>query len=562
MNINNESKVHSGLKNQLKKIMIKCGFKVDREVHLNLTGQKDKNGNYEDDLSVDVIANFSYKGKNCMMFFECKDVKEIKSIKSKLSAWENNIKKIQNNTVKVIKSSDNIIKTEDFKQIDNIKLCFVMSGKVEQDKFKNYLNIIKPYSFTIWDSRALKYYDKLSSILGEWVKYEIFKEFNFYFEVSNIHRERAVEIKQPGYPEMYMLGIHPGLLLKIVYVCRRVSNKPEAYQRILSKDRIRKISEFLSSNNILLPNAIVVAFDEEKQIQKEIVYDHEEGYLQFPIAYCSAWIIDGQHRVFGFLNTKYKEWDEELNEDFKLPVIIFKKLDPKIQSQTFVNINYYQKKIDPTLLCDLTTAIKDLKNELTWPSLLVSELNRVPPLKNCIKISEFDVGKPITLSSFARYGLLESLLGFNKIKAKYNGPLYKYAPFNITLEFDNEKNQKSFKKQLDLLKRFFKAVKDNTSDKNKNNDPWTNFDNYSLLKTSGINALLLVLSRIMEKYPEVNLDLSNFLKPLKNISFEREKVASYGGGWKGFRNLANEILRTLNNENGDTLRLFGEKEKI
>lgn len=43
---------------------------------------------------------------------------------------------------------------------------------------------------------------------------------------------------------------------------------------------------------------------------------------------------------------------------------------------------------------------------------------------------------------------------------------------------------------------------------------------------------------------------------------KREKSLRNKGGWKGFRNLANEILEKLNKQNNDSLRLFGEKEKL
>ena len=552
-----ETEGHRRLKNKVKKIAERCDFGVDREVHLNISGSKDTTGKYEDEKSVDVLAKLDHKGKYCMIFFECKDKKEMKAINKELSAWQNNINKIlsKQNKIRVISSSDKNVSDKDFQQVDEIRLCFVFSEKLTSDKYKIYQNIMKPYSFMIWNYRILKYYDKVSSVLEEWTKYEIFREFDFFFETLDSHKEPAVKIGQgESSPEMYMLGLHPGLLLMIGYVLRRTSNKPDAYQRVINKDRIEKISEFLSSKEVLLPNSIIITFDDDPEIQKEIEY--ENGYLKFPIQYCSAWIIDGQHRVYGFIKTKYRDWSIESNDEFKLPVLAFRNLNEILQNKTFVNINYYQKKINPTLLCDLATATRDLKNELTWPSLLIVELNKVPPLKDYVRVSEFDTGRPITLSSFARYGLLGTLLGFNKRKAEYKGPLYQYADFDPKLKFENVKNQRAFKKQLNLLKRFFKGVEKNTKNKNKDKDPWSNLKDYSLLKTTGINALLLVLSRIIEKYPKISISLETYLKPLKKINFEREHVATKGGGWKGFRSLANEILEKLNEQNNDNLRLF------
>ncbi|MEM3586199.1 MAG: DGQHR domain-containing protein [Candidatus Jordarchaeaceae archaeon] len=557
-----ESASHRELKNKLKKIMERCKLEADREVHLNISGKKNNEGKYEDEMSVDVLVKFSYKGKNCMIFFECKDQREFKSIRKELTAWRNNISEIlqDKKNVKVLNSSDKKVVSKDFEEIDEIKLCFVFSEKLEQKKYDEHQKILNQFSFMGWNYRALKYYDKISQILEGWTRYEIFRELQFFFESRDTHREEAIKIKQPGFPEMYFLGLHPGLLLKIGYVSRRTSQKPLAYQRMLNKERIKRISEFLASDNILLPNVIILAFDNDSRIQNGIKY--EKNTLEFPIIYCSAWIIDGQHRVFGFLNTRYKDWDMERNEEFKIPVVVFKTLDEVTQNKTFVNINYYQKKIDPTLLCELVTVTQDLKNELTWPSLLTTELNKTEPLKDYVKISELDTGKPITLSGFSRYGLLETLLGFKKRTGKYEGPLFKYAPFDPNLEFRDERNQIAFKKQRDLLIRFFKAVKSNTQNRDSTKDPWINLKDYSLLKTTGINALLFVLARLLGEYPRLNIDLENYLRPLKNINFGRDYVSSKGTGWKGFRNFANEIIDKLNQENNGTIRKFREKEKI
>lgn len=553
--------MHKKLKEKLKNIMSRCCFVVDREVQLNLGGEKDEKGKYEVDRSIDVLAYFEYEGCNCMFFFECKGGSSLKSPKKEISAWENDIRKILNhkNSIRVINSLDKKITISKLRKVDDIKLCFVFSQTMNMKSYKETETNLSKKKINSWSYLALKYYDRISSALGHWTKYEIFREFGLYFEPKTTYRTRAIRIKQKK-TELYVCGLHPGLLLKISYVSRRTSTKSLAYQRIISKDRINKISEFISLKNSLLPNAVIIVFDNSNKIQREIEY--KNGFLYFPIVYCSAWIIDGQHRIYGFLDTKYEEWDEQRNGRFVLPVVVFRKLDESIQNMTFVNINYFQKRINPTLLCDLATVTKDITNVLTWPSLLAVELNNRCPLKGSIKVSELDSRKPITLSGFARYGLLESLLGFNTRTNVYTGPLYKYAPFNTDLSFKNQKNQDAFKRQLQVLQRFFKAVEKNTRKLNKTRDPWTSFQKYGLLKTTGINALFLALSRIMETYPNLGINLDEYLKPLIKVGFSRKQVARQGGGWKGFRNLANIILRALNKEHKDNLRLYGKKEKL
>jgi DGQHR domain-containing protein len=347
------------------------------------------------------------------------------------------------------------------------------------------------------------------------------------------------------------------------YVLRRTSNKPHAYQRAINKERILNIKDFFSLGRVLLPNSIIIAFDHDPLIQNKINYNKASSLLTFSPKFCSAWIIDGQHRVYGFAGSKYdKKNINDGDDNFKLPVVAFKSLNELLQNKTFVNINYYQKKIDPTLFCNLSTEIKDLKNELTWPSLLGVELNKNLPWKNMIKISEYDTQRSITLSSFARYALLEFLLGYNKKLRKYNGPLYNYARFDPLLDFKNQRNKTAFKRQLQLLKRFFLSVHKNIVSGNPTKDIWKDFKKYSATKPTGVNAILLVLCRILEKYPDLQIaNLDNYLEPVRRVDFSSGEVASFGGGWKGFRSFANHIIKKLNKQNSDSLKLFHKKRR-
>jgi len=154
--------------------------------------------------------------------------------------------------------------------------------------------------------------------------------------------------------------------------------------------------------------------------------------------------------------------------------VAFKELKELEQNKTFVNINYYQKKIDAVLFNDLSTIIQDLKQEITWPSLLIAELNKRGVWKDRIKISELDEKKPISISGFAKTKLQTVLLGFKKIKKQpvYQGILYRIAQFDVNKSFINDENQKAFKKHVTILNRFFKAIRDNVYQENEKEDWW------------------------------------------------------------------------------------------
>ena len=170
-------------------------------------------------------------------------------------------------------------------------------------------------------------------------------------EQDNVYKIPALEVRQKG-TKMFLGTIHPGQLLKIAYVIRRARKSTYAYQRMLSKHRIKEIEAFISSGKpeSFLPNAVIVVFDQEHAVQKSIVYDAAKKSLAIPRTYCSAWIIDRRHRVYGFLGTQFENWTDEKFHKFDLPIVIFKTLEDVAQTKTFITINYNQKKIKSGLV--------------------------------------------------------------------------------------------------------------------------------------------------------------------------------------------------------------------
>jgi len=542
---------------------------VDQEVQINFGGDKDDAGNLLTEKEIDVVARFSYGGKKILLLFECEDSRSAAGVKRHYREYNNDIAAIsaRKDKIHVINSADRRFRSKHFKDVDFLRVCFAYGSSFPDQSYQVCLRQAKPHSFLVWNHFALTYYQNISSILGKWTKYELFKDFGLNLEGGSTFTINALELRQKG-KTMYLGMIHPGLLLKIAYVVRRASERTYAYQRMLSSDRIATIRSFISSQDpqSFIPNAVIVVLDADPGIQRLVHFDANERRLTIPTAYCSAWIIDGQHRAYGFLGTRYEAWTQERHRPFDLPVIIFTHLREPLQTQTFININYFQKRIKSDLLCDLTALTKDLRHKLTWPSLIGRALNEFDnsPLRGRVKVSELHHGRPISLSSLAQYGLLETLLGFRQKSGTYAGPLFSLAPFNSRRRFAAQANGKAFEKQVQLLIRFLKGVQRNTQSTNVGADPWQNVNDYSLLKPTGINALFMVLGRILQKHPDGGVDFDLFLRPLRSASFRRDYVAKMGGGWKGFRGLANAMIRKLNRNKGrkNLLALYGKKEKV
>ena len=531
------------LKRTVKKILENADFQlVDTEVNIDI----DDDGNSE--FSIDVCA----LEKDTLFVFQCKDVGTLSSPKKEMNSTKEYIRKVLSGEFKVLESDTGNISDEILNKITEIKCCYVFTKQLSNKKMKDN---VETAEFLFWNDQTVKYYRRISGILRHLTKNEILKEFNIEFSTRDTHEENAVQIKQED-NVMYLVGMHPGLLLKIAYVYRRTGKKPDAYQRIITKDRIDNISKFFNeSENLLLPNPVIIVFDEDQTVQDKIKY--KKGVLQFPVKYCSAWIIDGQHRIYGFKDhPKYKDWKPGEEDDFKIPVVVFDTLPFIEQNKTFLNINYYQKKIDPILFNDLSTVIKDLRHEITWPSLLVSELNKKGPWKDMIKISELDAKKPITISGFAKTVLLLKLLGYNKKTKIYSGNLYKIAPFNPEKPFDSKENQIAFKKQISLLNRFFTIVREKIKDEDPKQDKWSNSKEYGLTKFTSVNAFLLVLDKLLEKDPRLSMNLNQWLSVIKTIDFKNESLLEYGRGYPAMPKIANKIIRLMNSRHGAKLTLI------
>lgn len=562
-----EKNQDAGLKKMVIDTLSNCGFqkaRIDREVQVSISGD-----GQEPDVEFDVVLSFTDSGKKALVLFECEDTDHASGVKKEYEARESIMRKIKDGTVtvSVIASKDRVIKNDDFQGIDEISACYIYGKRLLGKSLETCQKEANKKGFVVWGYSALKYYKKISTILGKWTHYELFREFGLHFENKPTIILPALCLKQKNQKDMYLAKIHPGQLLKIAYVVRRTSGRSLAYQRMLNKQRIEDIASFIRSNeaHTLLPNTVIIVFDKEKKIQDQIKYSDTNKEITIPLEYCSAWMIDGQHRAYGFIGTKYEEWTYQSYEPFDLPVVIFKNLTEIAQTQTFIDINYNQKKIKPDLLCDLATVTRDLKNKLSWASLLGVELSQdsKSPLHGKVKISEFDVGT-LSLSSLTSYGLLETLLGYKTRSKTYTGRLFNLAPFNTTEEFSASVNQDAFKKQVSLLKRFLVGVKKNTEDKDSKKNPWENTIDYSLLRPTGMNALLLVLAKILEKHPKGAVDFNDLLKPLKSVDFTRSYVASMGTGWQGFRSFANEIISKINKgkSKANKLDMYGEKDKI
>ena len=92
------------------------------------------------------------------------------------------------------------------------------------------------------------------------------------------------------------------------------------------------------------------------------------GMLSIPNAYGIAYIIDGQHRLYGYAGTDYKRTNT-------IPVVAFENMESREQLQIFMDINENQKAVSKNLRLDL-------EEDINWESPQVD--SRLKALRSSI----------------------------------------------------------------------------------------------------------------------------------------------------------------------------------
>ncbi len=131
-------------------------------------------------------------------------------------------------------------------------------------------------------------------------------------------------------------------------------------QRPISKERVKKIRDYILSPDPTFPTAVIVAVDE-----RCVQYDPERALMTLTEARVSndtgdgtkipfnriAKVLDGQHRLAGFFNEQ-GEFDIGKAE-FDMNVSIFVGADLSVQAQIFATVNLAQTKVSRSLVYEL-----------------------------------------------------------------------------------------------------------------------------------------------------------------------------------------------------------------
>lgn len=370
-----------------------------------------------------------------------------------------------------------------------------------------------------FDENTIAYYQELGRHLGTCARYQLLGNLFAKQQIKGMeNRIPAIKGRMGGYT-YYSFSIEPEKLLKIGYVLHRSeanSSMMPTYQRLIKKSRLTAIRKFINEDHGYFPNSIIISIDSKKPLQ----FDRSEkqvpnavadlGILHLPQQYRSAFIIDGQHRLYGYSDSPYAMTNS-------IPVVAFENLDQTEQVRLFMDINENQKSVSKKLR-------NVLNADMLWDS--PKEAERRDALR--LKIAQ-DLGEKNTSPLYGRIDLGEDqstsikcvTIECIRIAINVGNFLSKYDRKNILTQsgiFDTNDNDATLKLLYSFIECCLIYVKDAVSEE------WDrgSANNGILTINNGIGGLIRTLNDIANCLME-----RKEINPLKDSPEKMAKAAQY-----------------------------------
>ena len=216
---------------------------------------------------------------------------------------------------------------------------------------------LQEWDIIFFSDSTIQYYSELVKHLGTCSRYQLLGNLLANTEIKKMQNKvLAIKGKMGGH-EYYEFSIEPEKLLKIGYVLHRNEankNMMPTYQRIIKRKRLKEVQSFINDGGYF-PNSIIISIDSGG---RKLQFDESPtklddsiskiGVLHLPKRYHSAYIIDGQHRLYGYSDSEYANTNS-------IPIVAFVDLDRSEQLKLFMDINENQKSVSKTLRITLNS---------------------------------------------------------------------------------------------------------------------------------------------------------------------------------------------------------------
>lgn len=223
---------------------------------------------------------------------------------------------------------------------------------------KNALEELDSHRIAYFNEDTIDYFSQLIGHLGAAAKYQLLGSIFAGQKIPELDsRVPAIEARM-GSHTYYSFAIEPERLLKLAYILHRTRSSTEllpTYQRLIRRQRLNSISRFVESGGIF-PNCVIINIDAGRRVNFDLVGGQSGisrsrmGVLHLPQRYRAAYVIDGQHRLYGYANSTRSRTD-------LIPVVAFVNLEPSEQVRLFMQINENQQAVPKNLRLTLNADI-------------------------------------------------------------------------------------------------------------------------------------------------------------------------------------------------------------
>jgi DNA sulfur modification protein DndB len=192
----------------------------------------------------------------------------------------------------------------------------------------------------------------------------------------------AIQIKE-GRRYKYIFSVSPHELLERAFVSHREITAPQeaqlGYQRMLSKKKLTQIVSYINKSKGF-PSPIIVSFPRNagenfNPLSKKdvaVLGDVTLGHLRLPTKPASVYVVDGQHRLYGYTLVPR-------SEEHQINVIAYKGLQPRHQGSMFVDINLNQTRVPSRLLWELYPDILSPEDDEYYKAVVSRAVERLIP---------------------------------------------------------------------------------------------------------------------------------------------------------------------------------------
>lgn len=344
---------------------------------------------------------------------------------------------------------------------------------------------------------------------------------------------RALHTTQGNGVALYSFFLPGSKITEIAQISRIQRDEDHAlkgFQRKEIKTHVKSIAEYLDNDNVLFPNAILLALSSEVNFKqsrgpkpREVVWTGENGILEIPIYKDGppvAWIVDGQQRSLALQKTA--------NAHLPVPVIAFVSDDINIQREQFVLVNK-ARPLPSRLINELLPTIPDISipRDLA-PRRIPSELCNI--LNQDQNSPFFQLIRQVSNDKSDKAVVVDTAI-VNIISKSLNSPLGALAPYKTAKD-----GTADIQKMYENLCLFWNQVKEVFA------EAWGLPPTQSrLMHSTGIEAMGCYMDKVLARSIGAESPVAEIKKSLEAI----EPFCQWTEGtWEGLGMRWNEVENT------------------